>query len=424
MKRPNQKWIAFVVAAIMCGGFGTLTCADPDDGSAATVTAYRVGKIVTMNEDDEVINNGVVLVRDGRIEQIGKAADIEIPEGADVIEMPDCWLVPGLVEAHSHINADSPDLHDYVYLTNPGLRTLDSVATENDNIKRARAGGITTSLLIPGSGTNMSGFGTVVKLSGGTTDDSVLKFPGSVKIAQAGNPERYWWGVGRSLMNFNTRHTLEKALAYHQAWEQYEAGLSEERPEFDPTYDDFRGLYRGEYVASVHTQMYQVVMTTVDMLTHKFGIRTMLDHSTFDGFKTARLVVEAGDSISTINGPRQFWFDRTQRRIFGNAARWWQGGVPLLGVNTDAPVVPAEELSFQATMGCWYGWKPYLALVGVTRAPAHAMMIDDRVGSIEPGKDADFGIWSGDPIDPRSTCWITVVDGRIVHDGREGPRRF
>lgn len=117
-------------------------------------------------------------------------------------------------------------------------------------------------------------------------------------------------------------------------------------------------------------------------------------------------------------------YDRTQRRLFGLIAQWWKSGVKHVGVNTDSPVIPQEELSYQAAMGCWYGWLPYNALRGVTRTNSIALMVDDRVGSIEPGKDADFGIWSGDPIDPRSTCWITVINGRIVHDSRGAIRRF
>jgi len=414
--------IRFVASAACAATVAAATLAQGQADTSA-VTAYRVGKVGTMDDKDSVINNAVVIVRDGKIAAVGKASGIEIPDGAEVIDMPDCWLVPGLVEGHNHVNADMADLHDYVYLTNPGLRTLDVVITESENIERARAGGVTTALLIPGSGTNMSGFGTLVKMTGGTSDESVLKFPASIKIAQAGNPERYWWGVGRMFMNYNTRHTLQQALDYHQRWTAWENGELEEKPAFDPTYHDFRGLFEGEFVASVHTQQYQVVMTTLDMLGQKFDIPTVLDHSTFDAFKTAPIVTELGD-VHTINGPRQFWFDRDNRKMHGNAARWWQGGVHKLGINTDSPVIPHQERSYQATMACWYGLKPYEALRGVTIEPAEALMIGDRTGSIEPGKDADFGVWSGDPIDPRSTCWITIVNGEVVYDGRDTLRRF
>lgn len=398
----------------------TATLADTTDASR---TYLRVGKVITMDADDRVINNAVVVVNGAKIESVAKASEVEIPENANVIEMTNAWLVPGLVECHNHTAGAMNDLHDYVYLTNPGLRTLDTIEITSENFELARAGGVTSALLIPGSGTNMSGFGTVVKFGGETIDEAVLKFPGSVKVAQSGNPERYWWGVGRMFMNFNTRYTLVKAREYHREREAMEAAGIEAVP--DPTWEEFRDLFRRNFVASVHTQAHQVVMTTLDMLADRLKIRTVLDHSTFDGWKTAPLVVALGDVI-TINGPRQFQFDRSQRKIHGNAARWWQGGVRKLGINTDSPVIPQEELSYQAAMACWYGWTPYEALKGLTAVCAEALMVDDRVGSITVGKDADIAIWSGDPLDPRSTCWITMVNGKIVRDVRDTdrPRRF
>ena len=387
-----------------------------DPVSAADSMVFRVGKVVTMDQEDRVINNAVVVVEDGKIAVIGRARDIEIPAGATVVERPELWLVPGLVECHNHTGGGSSDLHDYIYLTNPGLRTLESIIPDNPEMERARAGGVTTILTIPSSGNNMSGFGTILKTAGGSSvEDAVLKSPGSLKIAQAGNPERYFYGVGRSFMNFNTRQTLRKARDYHLARTAWEQGELKEEPPKDLHWEEFRPLFRRETVASIHTQMYQVLMTTVKMVAGEFGIRTVLDHSTFDAWKVAPLVLE-DETIYTINGPRQIHYDRTQRRIMGNAARWWQGGVRKLGINTDAPVVPQEELFYQATMACYYGWTPYEALKGVTRIPAEALMMDHRLGSIRVGLDADFCLWTGDPIDPRSSCELVVIDGKITYD--------
>jgi len=328
-----------------------------------------------------------------------------------------------MVECHNHTGGSSPDLHDYIYLTNPGLRTLESVVPDGKQMERARAGGVTTVLTIPGSGNNMSGFGTILKTAGtGTVEEAVLKAPGSLKIAQAGNPERYFYGVGRSFMNFNTRQTLRKARDYHLARTAWEEGKLETEPPKDLHWEEFRPLFRREIVASVHTQIFQVLMTTVKMVAGEFGIRTVLDHSTFDAWKVARLVNE-DESIYTINGPRQIHYDRTQRRIMGNAARWWQAGVRRLGINTDSPVIPQEELFYQAAMACYYGWTPYEALKGVTRIPAEALMMDHRLGSITVGLDADFGLWTGDPIDPRSSCELTIIDGKVTYDA-SGKRVF
>lgn len=391
-----------------------------DGGPSAAMLAIRAGKVVTMDPQDTVVNNAIVFVNAGRIERVAPSAGTKIPGDYRVIDARDRWVFPGLVDAHNHTAGSLMDLNDMVYLTNPGLRTLETILPENKLVKDARAGGVTTVLLIPGSGTNMSGFGTIAKTAGASVDDVVVRSPGSLKIAQAGNPEWYWYGVGRSFMNYNTRQTLEKARDYHLAWEAYEKGETADPPLFDPIFDDFRGLFRGEFPASVHTQIYQVLMTTVDMLASKMKIKTVLDHCTFDAFKVAPQVLKTG--AFTINGPRQFWFDRSQRKIHGNAARWWQGGVHKLGINTDAPVIPEKELSFQAAMACRYGWLPYPALAGITRVPAASLMVDD-VGSIEPGKSADLGIWSGDPLDPRSSCEMTFIRGRLVYDAAV-KRRF
>jgi len=406
-----------VCLRILCAAIALTWCAC---GSRAVAEqpqglAFRVGKVITMDAEDRVLNHAVVLTRSGKIEKVGPAAEVEIPEGYRLIDKPDHWLVPGLVEAHDHAAGSGRDLHDYVYLTNPGLRTLAALVPESENNKRARAGGVTTVLMLSGSGNNLSGFGTLTKLAGDNVDEMLIRSPGCVKIAQAGNPERYWYGVGRTFMYYNLRQTLQKALAYHRKWERYERGETTEKPEFDLFWDDFRDAFRRDIISLIHTQWYQVVMSSVDMLAKKLKLRIVLGHSTFEAYLTAPLVIEQGD-VYVSNGPRQIHFDRRQRKIMGNAARWWQGGVRKLGVNTDASVVPQEELPYQAAMACHYGWKPYEALRGITRIAAETLMLEDRLGSIAEGHDADLGLWTGDPIDPRSACELTVIDGRIVYD--------
>ena len=88
-----------------------------------------------------------------------------------------------------------------------------------------------------------------------------------------------------------------------------------------------------------------------------------------------------------------------------------------LGINTDAPVIAQEDLAYQATMACWYGWNDhYAAIKGLTRIPAESLGVIDRVGSLETGKDADIGLWTGSPVDPRSVCEMTMVDGKVAYD--------
>ena len=394
-----------------------------NDAKPAGGMAFRVAKIVAMDDSNTVINDAVLLVKDKRIERLGPASEIDVPDGYRVLEFPEHWLVPGIVEAHNHSTAGGwSDLNDMVYQTNLGLDSRCVPQPDNDWVKQARAGGITTCMMIPGSGTSMSGMGTVVSTGGHTPDEIIMASPGSLKIAQAGNPEWYFGGNGRTFMNWNLRQTLTKARDYCAAWEAYDSGRTTTQPEADPQWEPFRGVFRREVPVTMHTQAYQLMHATLEMIVGEFKLWTVLDHCTFDGWKIGPLVAES--DAWTINGPRQYQFDRSACRMIGNASGWWKNGVRRLGINTDAPVVPQEELPYQAAMACWYGWLPYPALQGITNVTAKSIQVYDRVGSLEPGKQADLTVWTGDPIDPRSACLLTVVKGEIVHDGTKGLRRF
>jgi imidazolonepropionase-like amidohydrolase len=410
------------VLSILSATGGLPAVAAGESAGAPVGLAFRVAKVVALDDADTVINDAVVLVRGGEIEALGPAEAVEIPEGYLVRDFREHWLLPGLVSAHNHSTAGGwGDLNDMVYQTNPGLNSRAIPQADNDWVKTARTGGVTSAMLIPGSGTNLSGFGTVVSTAGASPDEIIMRSPGSLKIAQAGNPEWYFGGNGRRFMNWNLRQTMDKAHAYHAKWEAHERGTAS-APRFDPIWHDLRGVFRREYPVTLHTQGYQLMMKSLEMWGTRFGLWMVLDHCTFDGWKLGPLVRET--DAWTINGPRQFQFDRTARRMIGNASGWWKNGVRNLGVNTDAPVIPQEELSYQAAMACWYGWLPYPALRGITNITAKSIGIYDRVGSVEPGKQADLSIWTGDPLDPRSACLLTVIRGEVVYDGTKQLRRF
>ncbi|RMH01415.1 MAG: hypothetical protein D6702_11550 [Planctomycetota bacterium] len=381
--------------------------------------AVRAAKIFTSGEP-RVIDNGVLLWRGDRIVAVGRPDQLEIPEGVEILDLGDLWLAPGLVEPHGHVAGSLRDLNDMVYLTNPELRTEEVLEPNNPNVKDGLAGGVTSALLIPGSGTNMGGFGMVVKMAGDTVEDIVMRSPGTLKVAQAGNPERWGWDGYRSrmLMNWNTRHTLERGLEWARAYKQGRAPM-------DFELSGFLGVEDGSVPVSVHTQIYQVVLQTITMQKRDLGLNTFIDHGTFDGYKTAPLA--AAYDVPVMNGPRQFWFDRSNASIQGCAANWWRE-VPdglLLGFNTDAPVVPQEELSFQAAMGVRLGMDdPAAALEGVTVNAAKALNVDDRCGRLAPGLDADFVAWTGFPLDPRSSVVRTWVRGRLAYDAERDGRRF
>lgn len=382
---------------------------------AADFTVLTAAKVYTADEAG-MINNGMVVIQDGKIIWVGEAKGVEVADGVEIQDLGQVWLVPGLIEPHNHVAGSLRDLNDTVFLTNPELHTYEVLEPQNPYLKDAVAGGVTSALFIPGSGSNMGGFGMLVKTSGKTPDEMVVRSPGSLKVAQSGNPERYSWGVRRAMMNWNTRNTLREGLEWAAAYEAGEA-------DFNPRYQDFVGLRNGTVPVSVHTQIYQVVLETLTMQVQELGLKSFIDHGTFDGYKVAPLAAELG--VPVMNGPRQFWFDRSTSMIMGCAAGWDSAEGIILGYNTDSPVIPQEELPFQAAMGVRLGaGDAESALHGMTANAAKALLMEDIAGRLVEGLDADLVAWTGDPVDPRSSVLKVWVRGEKVYDVEEDKRRF
>jgi imidazolonepropionase-like amidohydrolase len=383
--------------------------------------AIRVGKILTCAGDPIV--DGSILVSEGKIKQIGKTSETEIPDGFDLLDYRDSFAMPGLVEAHSHVGGTG-DLNEMVYQTNPELRNWDQVIPHNDQLKVAIAGGVTTICFIPGSGTNMGGWGTLMKTGPGTAEEVILKAPGVLKIAQSGNPERGGGevGSGRMGMNFVIRQQLQEGQLYVRQWDDFEAGRTKAKPEVNLRLEYFKPLFRREIPVVVHTQAYQVIQSTLRILHDEMNLRVVIDHGTFDSYKLSDEIMKRG--IPVMAGPRGFRYEPEDGQIKGIVAEYSKRGLPQLGVNTDAPVIPQEELFFQAAMAVRYGWNEADAIRGITIEPARALMIDDRVGSLEVGKDADIVITTGSIIDPRNYVQHVFIDGRSVYDISKERRRF
>ena len=385
-----------------------------------------------------VVDNAALLVVDGRILEVRPRRGTTVPEGYEVVDLGDRWVAPGMIELHCHVVMSMRDLSETAFLTNPGMRASAGAVPANTNLKNAIAGGVTTVLHIPGSATNMGGQGVIIRTAPEHYEDALVRDPGSLKLAQAGNPERLGpWFAGRSFMNYNTRSTFRRGLAYAKRMAEAEkAGPPVER---DLQFDIFRELYAGNTQVSTHTQIYQVVLATLTLVVEDFGVPLYIDHGTFDGWRAAKKAEEL--EVPAILGPRQITTGIRARgfaeydqdgAIFGVAAMYQKEGHTRIGFNTDC-VGPMggfgpgqEELGLQAAMGVRYGFdnSEMQAVRGVTIVPAMAAGLGESVGSLEPGKDADLVVTTGDPNDPRSSVEMVFVQGRKVYDTAVDRRRF
>ena len=378
-----------------------------------TKYAIKAGKILTITKG--TIDHGVILVEDGVIKAVGTAGKMTIPEDYDLIDVSDRWVMPGIVESHSHIAAEG-GYNDMVVPTNPELRIMDNIDPESRSIQEAVADGVTTVHTIPGSGTNLAGFGVLYKLRGETVNEMLIRPLGSMKISQAYNPERWGGDLGltRMGMSWMLRDILEKGKEYNRSWEAYERGEQADKPARKPELEQMRSVFRGDIPVLVHTASAKDVMATARIFFDEYQLFTIVSHGTFDGYKVADEMAKRDVHVNV--GPRQFDFGFSRdKKFYGLAAEYKAAGVKNLSINTDAPVVPQEEIFYQATMAVRLGLDEKTALEGVTINSARAMGIEDRVGSIEVGKDADLIIKGGSLFDVTIPVDMVFIRGEPVY---------
>jgi len=375
--------------------------------------AIKAGKILTVTQG--TINHGIILIDDGVIKAVGTAADVTLPKDHTLIDASDRWVMPGMVEIHSHIGAEG-GINDMVVPINPELRVMDNIDPEAWEVRRAVASGVTTIHTIPGSGTNLAGFGVLFKPYGKTVDEMLIRPLGAMKIAQAYNPERRGGDLGRTRMGMSwmLRDILEKAKEYTQPWAAYQKGERVEKPTQKPELEQMRSALQGDIPVLIHTASARDVMATARIFHDEFQLPTIVSHATFHGYKVAKEMAMRDVHVNV--GPRQFDFLNSEdNRFYGLAAEYKRAGVKNLSINTDAPVVPQEYLFYQAVMAVRLGLDEKTALEGVTIHPARAMGIDDRVGSIETGKDADLIVKGGSLFDVTIPVDLVFVNGTIAY---------
>ena len=371
----------------------------------APTLAIRAGRILTMGADDAIVQPGMLLVEGGDITYVG--APVEVPEGAELLELEDAWVTPGFIDLHSHIHAGGwGDTNDMVMPTNAEFSTRPTIVAGNPNIRRACAAGVTTIFGIPGSGTSISGFGVLLKTKTRSTyEGAVLADPGGMKVAQTHNPERRSGDVGatRAGLGWLLEELNDRAVQLR------DSGT------FDPAVDNLTRIHAGELPVLIHCAGNDGVANTVRMWKGRYDTNCTVSHGSFDGWYAADYAAEMGVPVN--HGPRtyNFTYGMKEGRIVGTSKAFVDAGVPLFSLNTDAPVIPQEELFLQGSVSAHHGADAYTMLKALTIHPALSFGIADRVGSLKVGKDADLVIWTGDPLDPRTRAEVVVIDGEVQY---------
>jgi len=425
--RPQQRVAAAALAALVLAACRTT----PEAGAAAAGSlgdldeALRplgagergcvvVGaKVFVLDQADTILAPGMVVVRDGRIAAVGPVRPT--PEGFERLEFLSAWITPGLIDLHSHVQTGGwGDINDMVLPINAEFRVAPTVRPGNPEVARACAAGVTTLFGIPGSGTSMSGFGVLYKTKVDSTyEAAVFADPGGLKVAQDSNPQRGAgdFGASRAALAWILRDANDRARA------------ALEQGRFELALENLERVHTKELPVLIHTAGSEGVANTARMWRRTYDTRSVLSHGCFDGWKARAFVAQTGIPVN--NGPRTFDYGPSREgRMIGFTDEYVEAGAQLISLNTDAPVMPQEELALQGAMAARFGLSDYLALRALTIHPARAFGIDGRLGSLEAGKDADIAVFDGNPLDPRTRAELVLIDGQIEYDRLRDGQRF
>ena len=398
----------FLLARIPLPGSNT-ALAQPQ----SEVLAVRNARIYPIT--GPVIPSGTIVVTDGKITAVG--AGVPVPAGARVIDAGGRTLMPGLVESHSHMGMKRlwvPADLDNNELSGPfnaQLRGLDSIDTTDRAFYIALAAGVTTTSVTPGSQTPNGGQAVVLKLRGGTVDHMFLA-PGAMKFAlRTTFRERRMYPTTHMGVASILRENLIAAQEYQKAWERYNAGdRSGAPPARNLKLEALGKVLTREMPVSAHAQSTLEILNIL-RVAKEFNLDLVIHHGT-ELIDVVDEVAKAGVPVSF--GPVLPGMGYESRLLDGPVRLAQAGG--KVAFHQDHPDGPEYYLRHIAALEVRHGMPEAEALKALTINGASLLRLDKRIGSLEVGKDADFIILSGSPLEFDSLVDLVFVEGRQVYD--------
>jgi len=387
-----------------------------------SVVVFRGGTVLPISAPP--IEDGVVVVRGGTIEAVGGKGEVRVPRGAEEIDISGGVIMPGLVDTHSHLGGVSGG--DGSAPLHPAVRALDGINIHDDSLWRARAGGLTTINVMPGSGHLMSGQTVYLKLRKDPRtiedwlycDDPITDICGSMKMANGTNSMR-----DKPFPGTRAKSAALVRELFVQA-QNYEAGLersakdgaaedSAKAPARDLGLEAVLQVLDGERRVQHHTHRHDDIATIL-RLKREFGFDVVLQHGTETWMLADELAVAGiGVSFTLVDSPGGK--EEILRMRMDGPALLEQAGVDV-SINTDDWITDSRRLLRTAAIAARHGMSREGALEAVTLAPARHLGLEDRIGSLEPGKDADLVVLSGDPLSVYSRVLQTWVEGEQIYD--------
>jgi imidazolonepropionase-like amidohydrolase len=380
--------------------------------------AFTGATLVTVS--GPVVADGVLVVHRGKIVAAGPRASVSVPRDAQVIDVRGKTIMPGLVDTHSHVGGGSGA--DGSAPIQPDVRILDAINARDSGIKRARAGGITTVNVMPGSGHLLSGQTLYLKLRDGRVIDDLLirdargEIAGGIKMANGTNSLRPGstgpFPGTRAKSAALVREQFTRAQEYREKVRR--AGTDKSKlPPRDLALEALVEALEGRRVVHFHTHRHDDILTAL-RLSKEFGFRVVLQHVS-EAWKVADEIARAKAPASVILIDAPGGKLETMDVSMTNGAALEKAGA-LVGFHTDDYITDSRFFLRSAGMAVRHGMSRESALRAMTLAGAEMLDLKDRVGSLEAGKDADFILLSGDPLSVYTKVLETWVEGVKVFD--------
>ncbi len=367
---------------------------------------------------DEKPYEADILVKDGKIEKIGKG--LTAPADAEVVDAAGKDVYPGFVDAHSHLGLDGygigfegQDYNEMNDIVSPQLRGIDSFNPLDPTVHMAAEGGVTCVGTGPGSANVLGGTFIAVKTTGKRVDDMIVKDPIAMKCAFGENPKRCYKDKN-NFARMSTASKLREMLFKAQDYKARKEAAGDDplkKPAFDMKLEALIPVLNGEIPLKAHAHQANDILTAI-RIAKEFGVKMTLEHVT-----EGHLIVDelAKENLPCAVGPSlghatKFELQNKSWKTPGILAK---AGCQV-SIITDAPVIPQQYLPLCAAMAIRAGMDRYAALKAITINPAKHLGVADRVGSLEVGKDADIQIYSGDPLDGISVPEAVYINGKKV----------
>jgi imidazolonepropionase-like amidohydrolase len=387
----------------------------------------------------QLIENGTVLIKDGRIEAVG--AGLAAPAGYTVVDGRGQWVTPGIIDAHSHLGVyASPGVQahsDGNEATDPVTAQVwaeHSVWPQDPGFNTARAGGVTTLQILPGSANLIGGRSVALRNVPATTEQG-MKFPGApygLKMACGENPKRVYGGRSRSPSTrmgnvAGYRNAWINAADYARKWDAYrekvKKGEKADPPKRDLQLDTLAGVLKGDILVQNHCYRADEMAVMLD-IAKEFGYRITMFHHGTEAYKIADVLAANDVCVATWAnwwGFKMEAFDGVEE----NAALVHKAGGCAVIHSDDANLT--QRLNQEAAEALSAGRRAGIdiseadAIAWITRNPAKAMGILDQTGTLEKGKRADVVLWNHDPFSIYARTQKVFIDGALVFD-RNDPR--